>query len=198
MKKVKVIAGVTALVLALGILTACGQKQEEQMEDETQQQEELENAAQDVTAEDELVENPAEEDNEDIVDEEQTPEEEPMTDEEEQEHADEEAAEKVISVAELTKIEDDGSLTVTLYGAQEDPASLITDYTDVDFTMFEGTEERETLELHEDMLFYLACDGALEQTDRTALAEGCMLLLITEADGTEVIVIYEPVADSAA
>lgn len=200
MKKMRLMAGVTALVLALGLLTACGQ-QEDKVEEETPVQEEQT----EQTIQDDLTEEVLEPVEEDPVEEEEMPEEDSETEEPETESEDEdaeeeaeEAAERTVSVAELTEISEDGTMTVTLYAGSEDTESLIEDYTDVDFALFEATEQTQLLELHEDMLIYLVRDGLLEETYSTSLTEGCMLLMITEADGTEALVIYDSVAISAA
>lgn len=189
MKKIRVFAGVTALVLALGLLAACGQKQEEQVEEEPAQETVETGPVEDERTEDPIEEEPTEEDAS-IEDEEPVGDADPTEDETGETGS--------IQVAELTEVNEDGTMTVTLYEGEEDTESLIGEYTDVDFTPFTATEQTQPLELTVDMTLYVVRDGLLEEADISALVEGSMLLLITADDGTQLIVIYEPVAESAA
>ena len=101
-----------------------------------------------------------------------------------------------IQVAELTEIAEDGSLMALPYTLADETAEhIIEDYANVDFSDYVAGEEAEALVLSEDALFQIALDGELTDADETALLVGSMLIITTAEDGSQTIVIYNPVAE---
>lgn len=184
-KKYAIIAGASALVLTLGLMTGCSQKKEEVVEEEPIVEEEtLVETAPEVEIEDEIViEEPVEGENEEVVEDPEA----------------ELPAEQTILVAELTEIAEDGSMTILPYELADETAdAAIEDFANVDFSAYLAGEEGEALVLAEDAVFQLAQDGELVEADASSLTVGSMLIVITDAEGNQSIVIYNPVADEAA
>ena len=177
MKKYRIIAGASAAVLALGLLTACGARQEEVVEKEPVVQEENLEA---VTPEEEpIVEFPLEDGEAEEAPAEETEAELP-------------AESQRILVAELTEIAEDGAMTIQPYGQIGEGAEIIIeDAANVDFSAFEAGEETEALILAEDAVFQLAQDGELTDADQTALIVGSMLVITTDESGLQTVVIYQ-------
>ena len=180
MKTYRIIAGASAAVLAMGLMTACSSKQEPVVEEEPIVQEEIQ---QEVTPEvtpeeDVIVEFPLEEETAEEAEEEQS------------------AEAMTVQVAEITEIADDGTMTILPYALADESAELmIEDYANVDFSAFVAGEEAEALELSEDVLFQTVIDGELTDADESALMVGSMLIITTADDGSRSIVIYNPVAE---
>ena len=179
MKQYRIIAGASAAVLALGLQTACGSKQEPVVEEEPVVQEEaLEAVAPEAQPEDVIVEFPLEEV-------------EPEAEEQEAELPEE--AQPVL-VAELMEIAEDGALIVLPY-VSTDADMVISDYADVDLSAFEAGEETEELVLGENVLFQTELEGELTDADQSALEVGAMLVIVSEEDGAQTIVIHSPVEE---
>lgn len=188
MKKYRIIAGASAAVLVLGLMTACGAKQEEVVEKEPVIPEDaLEEVTPEVVPEEDLVVEFPLEDGETENDEDP---EAPVEDPE----AELPAENRTILVAELTEIAEDGSMTILPY-APVDEELPIEDYANVDFSAFAAGEESETLTLSDGVLFQVALDGELTDADESALTLGSMLVIVTDDDGSQTIVIYNPVAE---
>ena len=178
MKKYRIAAGASAAVLALGLLTACGKKEEAPVVEETPtvQEDTLEAVTPESVPEEEtIVEFPLEET-------------EPETEAP--------AQEQTLLVAELTEIAEDGSLTILPYEAEDESLS-IEDAANRDFSAFIAGEEAQPLELAEDALFLLAKDGELTDADASALTIGSMLIIGTDEAGVQTIVIHTPVEEAA-
>ena len=188
MKKYRIIAGASAAVLVLGLMTACGAKQEEVVEKEPVIPEDaLEEVTPEVVPEEDLVVEFPLEDGETENDEDP---EAPVEDPE----AELPAENRTILVAELTEIAEDGSMTILPYAPVDEELS-IEDYANVDFSAFAAGEESETLTLSDGVLFQVALDGELTDADESALTLGSMLVIVTDDDGSQTIVIYNPVAE---
>lgn len=188
MKKYRIIAGASAAVLVLGLMTACGAKQEEVVEKEPVIPEDaLEEVTPEVVPEEDLVVEFPLEDGETENDEDP---EAPVEDPE----AELPAENRTILVAELTEIAEDGSMTILPYAPVDEELS-IEDYANVDFSAFAAGEESEPLTLSDGVLFQVALDGELTDADESALTLGSMLVIVTDEDGTQTIVIYNPVAE---
>ena len=188
MKKYRIIAGASAAVLVLGLMTACGAKQEEVVEKEPVIPEDaLEEVTPEVVPEEDLVVEFPLEDGETENDEDP---EAPVEDPE----AELPAESRTILVAELTEIAEDGSMTILPYAPVDEELS-IEDYANVDFSAFAAGEESETLTLSDGVLFQVALDGELTDADESALTLGSMLVIVTDDDGSQTIVIYNPVAE---
>lgn len=188
MKKYRIIAGASAAVLVLGLMTACGAKQEEVVEKEPVIPEDaLEEVTPEVVPEEDLVVEFPLEDGETENDEDP---EAPVEDPE----AELPAENRTILVAGLTEIAEDGSMTILPYAPVDEELS-IEDFANVDFSAFAAGEESEILTLSDGVLFQVALDGELTDADESALTLGSMLVIVTDEDGTQTIVIYNPVAE---
>jgi len=192
MKKYRIIAGASAAVLTLSLMTACGSKQEEPVQEEQPVvQEEIQTEAPAVQPEVEIQEQePAE------------TEQEAPTEEAEDSNVESELAapaQQTIEIAQLTEIAEDGAMTILPYAPADGGGILaMEDYANVDFGAYVAAEETEALELADQVMFQLAQDGELSEADESALTVGSMLVIITDADGVQTIVIHNPVAEEAA
>jgi len=192
MKKYRIIAGASAAVLTLSLMTACGSKQEEPVQEEQPVvQEEIQTEAPAVQPEVEIQEQePAE------------TEQEAPTEEAEDSNVESELAapaQQTIEIAQLTEIAEDGAMTILPYAPADGGEILaMEDYANVDFGAYVAAEETEALELADQVMFQLAQDGELSEADESALTVGSMLVIITDADGVQTIVIHNPVAEEAA
>jgi len=189
MKTYRIIAGASAAVLAMGLLTACSPKQEPVVEEEPIVQEEiLEEVTPEASPEEDIiVEFPLEEGEAET--------EEPVEDPE----AELPPENQSILVAELTEIAEDGSMTILPYAPVDESTELvIEDYANVDFSAFLAGGEAEVLVLSGDVLFQTVIDGELSEADETALTVGSMIIITTNAEGVQTVMIYNPIADEAA
>ena len=192
MKKYRIIAGASAAVLTLSLMTACGSKQEEPVQEEQPVvQEEIQTEAPAVQPEVEVQEQkPAETEQE-------APTEEAEDSDVESELA--APAQQTIEIAQLTEIAEDGAMTILPYAPADGGEILaMEDYANVDFGAYVAAEETEALELADQVMFQLAQDGELSEVDESALTVGSMLVILTDADGVQTIVIHNPVAEEAA
>lgn len=171
-KHMRPIALALALILCLGLLTACtGSSSDEESQAPVEETEEP------VVK----TEEPVEETEEPVEE----------TDEETEEPAEEtdEAAGDGLLIAEVTAVNGDGSCSLLLYdlaeGAQE-PA----DYADIDLTLYEpGTESAEYTP-EDTVLIYEVTDGTLSSVGPGVIVVGDMLAFYTDEDGTECIAVY--------
>ena len=160
-KHMRPIALALALILCLGLLTACtGSSSDEESQAPVKETEE-----------------PVEET------------EEPAEETEEPAEETDEAAGDGLLIAEVTAVNEDGSCSLLLYdlaeGAQE-PA----DYADIDLTLYEpGTESAEYTP-EDTVLIYEVTDGTLSSVGPGVIVEGDMLAFYTDEDGTECIAVY--------
>ena len=179
MKKIQIIAGASAAVLALGVLTACGKKQEPVEEMPVVQEETLEV----VTPEIQVEEEPVQEFPLERVEEEEVTEEPELTDETE-----------ARLVAEVTGIAEDGSVMIQPYVFVAETAEE--DSENVDFSAYTAEGEEEELILTDTAVFFTMQNGELMEADETALTVGSMLV-ITDNEGVQNIVIHAPAAEEA-
>ena len=171
-KHMRPIALALALILCLGLLTACT-----------------------ASSSHEESQAPVEETEEPVVETEEPVEEteEPVeeTDEETEEPAEEtdEAAGDGLLIAEVTAVNEDGGCSLLLYdlaeGAQE-PA----DYADIDLTLYEPGTETAEYTPEDTVLIYAVTDGTLSSVGPGVIVEGDMLAFYTDEDGTECIAVY--------
>ena len=180
-KKYAILAGVSAFALCFGLLTGCGKKNEEP-------QEEPEIIQEETQAEHEIVDDAIVE--ETVQDGEEMP---AQDDEQESEDADAVPAEQTVLVAELTELAEDGSMHVVPFELADETAdAAIEDYANVDFSGYVAQEQVQELTLAEDAVFFLADNGELVEADAERLAVGCMLIVVTENNGVQFVVIYAP------
>ena len=113
--------------------------------------------------------------------------------ERESEDADAVPAEQTVLVAELTELAEDGSMHVVPFELADETAdAAIEDYANVDFSGYVAQEQVQELTLAEDAVFFLADNGELVEADAETLAVGCMLIVVTENNGVQFVVIYAP------
>lgn len=92
--------------------------------------------------------------------------------------------------AEVTAVNEDGSLTLLHYISTDDTA--IDDYGAVDFTQFAPDETTSEYEIPDDSLIYLAENGELNELNADQIAVGDMLVIYTDDSGVTNIVVYPP------
>lgn len=170
-KHMKFVALSMALILCLGLLSACssGDDGAAATDEVTETEEPVETS--EVTETEEPVETDAAE---------------------ETDPGDGATDEDTLQIAEVTAIAEDGTLSMTLYtlieGAEEP-----SDYADIDMSVFEaGTETAEYLP-DETVQIYVASDGTLTEATAADIAVGDMLAFYKTEDGTDAIAIYHPV-----
>lgn len=160
-KHMKSIALALALILCLGLLTACA-----------------------GSSSDEESQAPVEETEEPVVETE-----EPVEETEEPAEETDEAAGDGLLIAEVTAVNEDGSCSLLLYdlaeGAQE-PA----DYADIDLTLYEPGTETAEYTPEDTVLIYEVTYGTLSSVGPGVIVEGDMLAFYTDEDGTECIAVY--------
>ena len=187
MKMYRILAGASAAALALGMLTACSKKQEEVPKEEPIIQEEtLEQVpTEEIPNERPVVEFPLEEENS-------------ASEEETDENSNEQLSENTLTVqvAELVEFAEDGSLMIMPYGPADETADIvIEDYANVDFSSFIAGEESQQMVLSENVLFRMVQEGELVETDEETMLPGSMLIITTDAEGLQTVVIYHPAAE---
>lgn len=180
-KHIKFTALALALILCLGMLTACSSGEDDstvtdsvESEEPTETNEVTE--SEEPTETDDAEETDPADETEDPADETEDP-----------DAADEDA----LQIAEVTAIADDGTLSMTLYTLTEG-AEEPTDYAAIDMSLYEaGTETAEYLP-DETVQIYVAADGELTEATAADIAVGDMLAFYKTEDGTNAIAIYHP------
>lgn len=163
-KHMKFTALALALILCLGLLSACS-----------------------TGGEDSAATDPAESDTPAVTDDagSETPD---TTD-----PAEEPAEDDALEIAEVTAIADDGTLSMTLYTLTEG-AEQPTDYAAIDMDLYvAGTDTAEYLP-DESVQIYVASDGTLTAATAADIAVGDMLAFYKTEDGGNAIAIYHPAA----
>lgn len=179
-KHMKFTAVALALLLCLGLLSACSGTGE----DESATTENVEET--DTVTETE----------EPVVDETDEPEEtdESDTTDDTADETTDETVEDELTVAEVMAINEDGSYSLTLYTLTEG-AEAPTDYAAIDMTLYEPGTETTEYTLPDDILIYTVEDGTLTEADASAIAEGDMLAFYTDETGAECIAVYNQTAE---
>ena len=165
-KHMKFTALALALILCLGLLSACSTGKD------------------DSTA----ATDPAESDTPAVTDDagSETP--------DETDPAEEPAEDDALEIAEVTAIADDGTLSMTLYTLTEG-AEQPTDYAAIDMDLYvAGTDTAEYLP-DESGQIYVASDGTLTAATAADIAVGDMLAFCKTEDGGNAIAIYHPAAE---
>ena len=110
--------------------------------------------------------------------------------------AEEPAEDDALEIAEVTAIADDGTLSMTLYTLTEG-AEQPTDYAAIDMDLYvAGTDTAEYLP-DESVQIYVASDGTLTAATAADIAVGDMLAFYKTEDGGNAIAIYHPAAEGA-
>lgn len=182
-KHMKFTAVALALLLCLGLLSACSGTGED------------ESATTENVAETDTVT----ETEEPVVDETDEPDEPEETDESDTtddttDETTDETVEDELTVAEVMAINEDGSYSLTLYTLTEG-AEAPTDYAAIDMTLYEPGTETTEYTLPDDILIYTVEDGTLTEADASAIAEGDMLAFYTDETGAECIAVYNQTAE---
>ena len=108
--------------------------------------------------------------------------------------AEEPAEDDALEIAEVTAIADDGTLSMTLYTLTEG-AEQPTDYAAIDMDLYvAGTDTAEYLP-DESVQIYVASDGALTAATAADIAVGDMLAFYKTEDGGNAIAIYHHAAE---
>ena len=99
------------------------------------------------------------------------------------------------TVAEVTAVNEDGSLELKIYSG----SGNIADFAAVDFSAYTATEETETMTIPSDDVVFSADSGALTAAARSDIAVGDMLVISQDIDTDEIqqVVRYAAVADDA-
>lgn len=167
-QKIRILSLVLVLVLCAGVMAACGSSDQEDAGESSSVSD-----TETVTAGEE------------------------GTDQEEQEEAD--AAS--FTVAEVTAIAGDGTLTLTLC-EPADPDSAgsneLTSYASLDLSQFQLSEETETYTVQDGTTVDEADNGTFTPASAEDIAVGDTLVIYTDADGQDAIVIYPQQAMTAA
>lgn len=175
-KHMKFTALALALILCLGLLSACSTGDDDSAATDPAESEEP--AVTDDAAES------AEPEETDAA-ESETP--------DETDPAEEPAEDDALEIAEVTAIADDGTLSMTLYTLTEG-AEQPTDYAAIDMDLYvAGTDTAEYLP-DESVQIYVASDGALTAATAADIAVGDMLAFYKTEDGGNAIAIYHPAA----
>lgn len=107
--------------------------------------------------------------------------------------AEEPAEDDALEIAEVTAIADDGTMSMTLYTLTEG-AEQPTDYAAIDMDLYvAGTDTAEYLP-DESVQIYVASDGTLTAATAADIAVGDMLAFYKTEDGGNAIAIYHPAA----
>ena len=162
-----------ALILCLGLLSACS-----------------------TGGEDSAATDPAESEEPAVTDDAAESAEPEETDAAESETPDETdpAEDDALEIAEVTAIADDGTLSMTLYTLTEG-AEQPTDYAAIDMDLYvAGTDTAEYLP-DESVQIYVASDGTLTAATAADIAVGDMLAFYKTEDGGNAIAIYHPAAE---
>lgn len=97
------------------------------------------------------------------------------------------------TVAEVTAISEDGTLTLTLY-EPSDPDSAgsnaLTSYASLDLSQFQPSEETETYTVQEETTVDEADNGTFTPASAEDIAVGDTLVIYTDEDGQDTIVLY--------
>lgn len=176
-KHMKFTALALALILCLGLLSACSTGGDDSAATDPAESEEP--AVTDDAAES------TEPEETDAAESETTDETDP---------AEEPAEDDELEIAEVTAIADDGTLSMTLYTLTEG-AEQPTDYAAIDMDLYvAGTDTAEYLP-DESVQIYVASDGALTAATAADIAVGDMLAFYKTEDGGNAIAIYHPAAE---
>lgn len=168
-KHMKFTALALALVICLGMLSACSSGEDDAAVTDPAESEE-------PVVTDDAAESAAPEDTDPA---------------DETDPAEEPAEEDALQIAEVTAIADDGTLSMTLYTLTEG-AEEPTDYAAIDMDLYvAGTDTAEYLP-DDTVQIYLASDGTLTAATAADIAVGDMLAFYKTEDGANAIAIYHP------
>lgn len=99
-------------------------------------------------------------------------------------------------VVEVVSV-DGAKLELKQYNAISEE-TVVEDYIDVDFSLFEATEHIFKYSIYEKVSIVLVEDGAAVETTADEIAPGDMLVFFVTEDGQGIIAIHHPIAEDAA
>ena len=99
------------------------------------------------------------------------------------------------TVAEVTAINDDGSLELKIYSG----SGNIADFAAVDLSAYTATDETESITISDESILYTAEDGSLVPSKTDAIAVGDMLVLSQDIDTNDLtqVVVYAASAEDS-
>ena len=103
--------------------------------------------------------------------------------------------EETETVAEVTAINDDGTLELTIFDVVDDTLK-ITDYADVDLDNYTASEITETYTIADETVIAVVEEGVLTETTSDEIVTGDMLVIYTDDYDISNIVVYHAEEDS--
>ena len=100
-------------------------------------------------------------------------------------------------IAEVTAVNDDGALEMTIYDVVDDTLE-ITDYADVDLDNYTASETTETYTIADETVIAVVEDGVLTETTSEEIVAGDMLVIYVDDEGVTNIAVYHTEEESAA
>lgn len=100
-------------------------------------------------------------------------------------------------IAEVTAVNEDGTLELSIYEILDDTIE-ITDYASVDLTNYYDSYITEPYTIADDTVIAVAAEGVLTETTSEEIMAGDILLIYTDEDAVENIVIYHIEEDETA
>ena len=100
-------------------------------------------------------------------------------------------------IAEVTAVNDDGTLELTLYNVVDDTLE-ITDYAAVDLDNYTPSETVETYTVADETVIAVAEEGVLAETTSDEIAAGDMLVIYLDEEGVTNIAVYHAEEESTA
>lgn len=100
-------------------------------------------------------------------------------------------------VAEVTAVNDDGTLELTIYDVVDDTVE-ITDYAAVDLDNYTVSEATETYTIADDAVIAVVEEGVLTETTSEEIVAGDFLVIYTDEEGVTNIAVYHAEEDSTA
>ena len=99
-------------------------------------------------------------------------------------------------IAEVTAVNDDGTLELTIYDVVDDTLE-ITDYADVDLNNYAASETTETYTIVDDAVISVVEEGVLTETTSDEIVTGDMLVIYLDDEGVTNIAVYHTEEDSS-
>ena len=98
-------------------------------------------------------------------------------------------------IAEVTAVNDDGTLELTIYDAVDDTVK-ITDYASADLGNYAASETTETYTIADDVVIAVVEERVLTETTSVEIVAGDFLVIYTDDEGVTNIAVYHAEEDS--
>ncbi len=98
-------------------------------------------------------------------------------------------------IAEVTAVNDDGTLELTIYDVVDDTVE-ITDYAAVDLDNYTVSETTETYTIADDAIISVVEEGVFTETTSAEIVAGDFIVIYTDDDGVTNIAVYHAEDDS--